>query len=671
MPAKKKKVLEDLEPMIAYEAQARDMSLRRNAAADIVRTDRFRNIENGISPFRYNVYDPGNTYLDVREAVILTQLAYWNFAVFRNVIDLMTEFSVGNIYFKGGTQKSRDFFSALFKKINLTDFQDKFYREYFRSGNVFIHRFDAKIKDNDVRKIIQVFGCEGSKAGERAIDQSFGNQDTETGMYDILTTDLRTNKIGKMEVYKNMLPTRYIILNPADVRILGTSNFSCGVYFKILSDFELTRLRNPMSEEDEQVFNSLPADAQKQIKVGSRTVIIPLNPHKILMAFYKKQDYEPFAVPMGFPVLEDINAKAEIKQIDMAIARTAQQAVLIVSHGAEMKDGTLWFNPKVSDKLHKLMANPSVSKTLVADWTTKAEWAIPEISDLLDPKKYEVLDRDINIGLNNVFMGGEKFANQQQRVELFITRLANARKVFIDSFLFQEVKRLSRNLGFRSFPTPVYEDIELKDHTQIQKIYERLAEIGMFTPQQTFEAIDKNILPDDTLFIEQQQEYKSQRDKGMFQPLIGGKPQAGGPNMPANGRPAGSTAPQTTKTITPIGLSRASVEEEPEQYSIVKIKENLLLTQELDNQIEKYLKKKFKIKKLNVSQASVAKEVSNIIVANEEPKDWLEKIENYCENPIDTNKERISKILEISAKHEISQDIASILLASKREPTKE
>ena len=41
-----------------------------------------------------------------------------------------------------------------------------------------------------------------------------------------------------------------------------------------------------------------------------------LDPKYLLYSFYKKQDYEPFAVPFAYPVLEDINAKIELKRID-------------------------------------------------------------------------------------------------------------------------------------------------------------------------------------------------------------------------------------------------------------------------------------------------------------------------------------------------------------------
>ena len=79
-------------------------SVRRNAASTIARTDRYKNIDDGLIPFRYSTGVKANSNMNIRDAVILCQKCYYNFAIFRNTIDLMTEFSCSNIYFKGGSQ---------------------------------------------------------------------------------------------------------------------------------------------------------------------------------------------------------------------------------------------------------------------------------------------------------------------------------------------------------------------------------------------------------------------------------------------------------------------------------------------------------------------------------------------------------------------------------------
>jgi hypothetical protein len=429
----------------------------------------------------------------------------------------MTEFSTSNIYFQGGSQKSRDFFHALFKKINIVDLQDKFFREYYRSGNVFIYRFDTRVKDEDITKITQTFGLT-SKA---AVD----------------------------------LPARYTIINPADVQIGGTINFAIGRYYKMLSDYELERLKNPKTDEDIEVFNSLPIETQKLIKTNSIGVLsIPLDRDKISAVFYKKQDYEPFAVPMGFPVLEDINWKAEMKKMDMAVTRTMQQAVLLVTMGTDPDKGGV--NQKNLEAMQALFQNESIGRVLIADYTTKAEFVIPDIGNLIGPEKYEVVDRDIQIGLNNILIGSEKFANTSIKVQVFMERLKQARQAFISEFLIPEIRRISKDLGFKNYPEPQFEDIDLKDDVQYSRIFNRLMELGILTPEEGLKAIESGRLPTPEESELSQEKYRQLRDQGYYQPLIGGGAAPSG----GAGRPAGTTGiPQTTKNVNPIGTSQAEL----------------------------------------------------------------------------------------------------------------
>ena len=463
-PKKEEKTLGEplmagLEESVAYrnEGGAEKVTrTRRNASSYIERTNRFSHIEKGLIPFNYSQGVSKNSNVDIRDAVILCQKCYYNFAIFRNTIDLMTEFSVADLYFTGGSKKSKSFFESLFRKIDLVGLQDKFFREYYRSGNVFFHRFDAKVQKKDIPKLSRVFGVKRLTA--------------------------------KHEV---TLPSRYIILNPADVQAGGNISFVASRFYKLLSDYEIERLRNPRTEEDREVFESLDAKTRKLIhEKGHHSIIIPLDPAKTIGVFYKKMDYEPLAVPMGWPVLEAINAKQEMRLMDMAVTRTTHQAILLVTMGAEPEKGGV--NQKNLEAMQKLFANESVGRVLISDYTTKAEFVIPEIADLLDPKKYEVIDRDINVGLNNILVGGEKYANQQTKVEVFMARLKQGRSVFINEFLDIEIKRIAKELGFRNYPKANFEDIPLREDYNLRRIYSRLIEIGVLTPEEGIMAIRKN-----------------------------------------------------------------------------------------------------------------------------------------------------------------------------------
>ena len=592
--------------------------MRRNASSTIERTDRFTNIDTGIIPFRYSNYVRNLSTLDVRDAIILCQKAYYNVGIFRNTIDLMTEFSDSQIYLTGGSQKSREFFEAYFKKINLASFQDQFFREYYRSGNVFTYRFDTSLTSEQLLKITQTFG---SKLKTIAQDGSV------------------------------KLPARYTIVNPADIYVGGTVNYAFNVYYKLLSDYELERLRDPKTDEDIEVYNNLPQDVKEKIKNKNNSyILVPLDKTKLAAVFYKKQDYEPLSIPMGFPVLDDINWKLEMKKMDMAVTRTMQQAVLLVTMGDTPDKGGV--NQKNLQAMQQLFENQSIGRVLIADYTTKAQFVIPDIGNLIGPQKYEVVDRDIQIGLNNILIGNEKFANTSIKVQVFVQRLKQAREVFINEFLIPEIRRMSKDIGFKNFPTPTFQDIDIKDDVQYSRIYNRLVELGVLTAEEGLAAIDTGRLPTQEESVQSQRKFKELRDEGLYQPLIGGS--AAG----QAGRPSGSSGvPQSTKNVKPIG-TKAS-------FSVVKIKDNILASQNLEEEVKSAVRKKFNVKKLSNQQKESAENISEIIIANELPENWKAKIEEYIEKPFDQNQEQINNIQEIAAEHQVSNYIASLLYHSK------
>tara|TARA_R100000315_G_C5143940_1_gene82295 strand:- start:30 stop:590 length:561 start_codon:yes stop_codon:yes gene_type:complete len=114
---------------------------RKNRAAFVNLKNRYSSIDCGLLP-----YDYSTDGINVRDTIELCQKAYSNVAVFRNAIDIMSEFTNTDIYLEGGTKKSREFFYEWFKKVNILNIKDQYFREYYRSGNVFLYRVDGKFK---------------------------------------------------------------------------------------------------------------------------------------------------------------------------------------------------------------------------------------------------------------------------------------------------------------------------------------------------------------------------------------------------------------------------------------------------------------------------------------------------------------------------------------------
>jgi len=250
-------------------------------------------------------------------------------------------------------------------------------------------------------------------------------------------------------------------------------------------------------------------------------------------------------------------------------------------------------------------------------------------------------------------------------VEVFLGRLRQGRQAFINNFLSQEIKKIAKSLGFKNFPIPYYEDFDLKDDSNARRIYTRLIELGILTPEEGLTAIETGRLPDKESSLNSQKELVEYRDQGFYQPLIGGAKSAepagsaksAGPVKSTEvGRPVGTdNIKQSTKKISPIGAS----------YSCAKVRDNLLIYGKVIVEVESQLKKKFKLKKLNQIQSESAEEIARTVILNEEKVNWFSSVAKYVENPIDNNFERIEKIKKIGIQHELDLFLASILSESQ------
>jgi len=651
-------------------------SVRRNRGGTVEPTNQYYHIENGLTPFESGQKTSGgNDTVSPYEAIRLTQLAYYNFSDFSNVINIMTEFSTNKIYLRGGNKKSRDFFDALFKKINIQALQEKFFLEYYRSGNVFPYRLEAIIKDEDINSINKVYGAKAAK-------------------------DVK-------------LPVKYIIINPTSITCAGSISFAESQFYQELNSYEIQRLKKPITEEDKNFYNSMPDDVKKQISKGNvnSKILLPLDPKYIYAIFWKKADYEPLAIPLGWRVLKDLNYKSELKAIDLAVARTTERSILLITMGFENKNGELFIDSKAMDAMRALFTSESVKKTLVADFTTKGQWLIPEVDKILGPEKYKQVNEDIKEGLNNIIAGtsGEKFANSSLKVKLFVQRLVQSREAFLNDFLIPEIKRISKDLGFRNYPTPIYENLDLKDEDLFARILAQLAGIGYVTPEELFSAMESGRLPTAEESEESQRKFKALKDEGLYLAVqqnptgqlevlyeqgkqqekllsktqehddkqktkdrkhAAENPQPAAPQIVLNaptkvgkpaGRPGGSSGtPKSQKK--PAKPSKAAI-------SVALIKQNLVLATELGKTIESKLLKHLKLEKLNEVQSQLKDSLQEQIMLSEVSDNWVkdEVINEYLTDPDKKNEERFNYCLNLAQEHQVNDYLAGIIANSQGE----
>jgi len=612
-------------------------SLRRNLAYVGPKIYKYGNIREGMLPFETSI----NGY-NIRDAIELCQKAYANIAIFRNAVDIMSEFANAEIYLEGGSQKSKDFFSKWMKYTRMWNVKDQYFREYYRSGNVFFYKINAKFNIDDFQKILETYA---------SYDGASYN------------TDIKLYNYPTPYDVKNLIPVQYTLLNPYYLTTNHTSSWHQVVYHKILSEYELERLRSPKNDHDKVVFDSLDDTTKEKIRLGqwSRDGLnIQLNPTDIIYSFYKKQDYEPFAIPFGFAVLDDINFKMEMKKIDQAICRTIENVILLITMGSEPAKGGI--NHKNIKAMQNLLSNQSVGRVLVADYTTKAEFIIPDMNKVLGYEKYKVVNEDIKEGLQNILIGSEKFANTTVKAQVFFERLKEARKAFLNDFLQPEMELIFRNLGFKGkCPIAKFEEVSIKDETQFNRVVTRMMELGILPPEEGLRVIETGIYPTKEELGTAQAKFVEERKKGYYNPIVGGVPVIAPPAPEVSG-----VKPPIKKTTTPNERGRP-VGSNASVYAKDAIAKVMDKTKDLYSIVEVGLKKKYSKKSLNAEQNKLAQGISEAIILGCQCESWTSLATEVLNDPNKLDKLNIlSEIQTTAGEHDLDTYAAALLYHSTK-----
>lgn len=630
----------------AASSSATRTEYRRNSAANTPTKDRFKNIADGLLPYNYSA-----DFVSVRDAIELCQKAYFNIPSFRSTIDLLSEFADSEIYLEGGNAKSRNFVNAWFKRIKIHDLKSQFFREYYRSGNVFLYTLEAKIK-NTAASMIESYG---------AVDSG------------------------------QKIPIKYVLLNPVDVGAKGSVSFGNYEYVKLLTPFEIARLKNPKTQHEKELRSALTPELLLKIDSSARStadaVYMKLDSSFLNVVFAKKQDYEPMSIPMVFSVLDDINKKLELKKIDQAIARSIENVVLLVTMGAEPDKGGV--NDKNLKAMQEIFKNKSVGRVLVSDYTTKADFIIPDLRKVIGKEKYEVLNKDIEEGLQNILIGESKYADTKLKLKIFMNRLDESRTLFLKEFLQPEIKRICKSLGMRSWPTVNFTKTDTLDDSDLQKLVTRMMELGILTPEQGIKTIKTGSFPEQEELLDAQKDYKEQREDGYYMPIVNSinlhekeakeeqqkfvnkialqnqktaeKSAMQKPSTPTSN--LAGVKPENKKSVSapsggrPVGTSNAS-------FSKKNIIQATKLVSEFELKAFASFAEKYGVERAEKDHELISR-VSESIIVGKETNEWEETLADVLGNFDKLGELNISpEVLDVGAKHGLDDLAAAILYHS-------
>ncbi|MHA2052022.1 MAG: hypothetical protein ACXADH_01940 [Candidatus Kariarchaeaceae archaeon] len=557
--------------------------VRDNAVGTYGNPTRFASVNALQMPFEHKGKED---VVSISTAIELCMKAYANVSIVRNTVESMVDFCVSDIYFVGGSKQSKKFFRKWFEEIDQTQLAEEFFREYHVSSNIFIHRREGKVSPETMKR-------------------------------------LRRSNLTETKI-----PVKYIILNPKEISKTSSTVYSDSSLVKVLSGYEVQNLKNPRTEADKRIFNSLPVEVQEKIKNRNfyrDGVYMDLPNDEIISCFAQKQAYQPFGIPYLYPILDDINLKLQLKNTDEQISRTVENVVLLVTHGTKPDEGGV--NSLVLNRLQELFRNRSVGRTIVADYTTQAEFIIPDLNKVIGPEKYKVVNEDIKDGLQNLLIGNDTVGNLQTKAQLFLEKVNRVRDKYINDFLYPEMKRVGEKMGFRDIPKPKFVEISLQDKTGVQRVVTRLIELGILHPEDGLKAIEKNIFPEADQLKDSQEKYVDERKQGFYNPLIGGVPMMEGAESNV---PTGVPSQENGRPIT------ASINGMRDFYSNVE---------NLQSFASKVVKKSLKKRKLTEDQQEAIDSLCKDVILSTDMQNW----ENQCRECL----EDFSKVKNLTTKKEI------------------
>lgn len=429
--------------------------------------NRFRNIDSPTTSVRdaysrldYEYFRP-NEAMPKRHKDILGACmeAYKRVSVVRQVVDMMGDFCSQGIRLVHPNKSVERFYEAWFEKVNGPERSERFANLFYRTGNVVVKRATAKIDDD--------IASEWRKS--------------------IAKTDLDPPdeyKVGPMEV-----PIRYTFLNPLSLDVVGEelAAFTGEVKYVLRMPNRISSLLNSglFGLEPAMLMENVPDDIRNAINTQQKYLL--LKNEKLLTFFYKKDDWEVWAYPMLYSLLDDLIYLEKMKLADL----TALDG--IISHIRIWKLGSLEHRIFPTDaaiaKLSNILLNHVAGGAMDFIWgpDLTIEETSTDLHRFLGSEKYQAVITSIHSGLGipaSISGASGTFANNFMSLRTLIERLEYGRKMLY-AFWMNEIKLVQKAMGFRYPAQIIFRHMNFQDETAEKALWVQLA--------------DRNIVSDETV----------------------------------------------------------------------------------------------------------------------------------------------------------------------------
>lgn len=383
--------------------------------------------------------------------------AYDKVGIVRNIIDLMGDFGCQGINLVHENKSVEKFYQQWFKKIDGKERSERYLNNLYRTGNVFVYKSYAEITDT-VRTYLKT-----------------------------LAEDI---KVEVPEIEENLIPWRYNFLNPLAIDqkdgkidlFLGKKNYelTANTFFDNFKDGAM-----PM-----KVLETLPPEVKRAIREKRQKV--ELDPERLCVCYYKKDDWQAWAHPMVYAILDDIIMLEKMKLADLAALDGAISNIRLWTLG-DFEHKVLPTKEGIN-KLRNILASNTGGGTmeLVYGPELKFTESNSQVYKFLGSEKYQSVLNSIYAGLGvpptltGMANNGGGFTNNFISLKTLMERLQYGRDQ-LTKFWQHEIEYIRKAMGFRKGAHVTYDQMSLSDEASEKNLLIQLADRDIISNETVLE----------------------------------------------------------------------------------------------------------------------------------------------------------------------------------------
>ena len=384
---------------------------------------------------------------------------YQRVGLVKNVIDLMGDFGSQGIRIVHKNKRIERFYRSWFKKINGKDRSERFLNNLYKTGNVVINRQTGKIS----LKVAQ-------------------NLYKSTASPDFQITNLNDIHLEKREI-----PWKYTFIDPVyvDVSAGALSSFSNTKRYELVLPSNLRRIiNNPKTPQESEIVSNLPIAIVEAAK-GKKAY--PLDPDKTMVFHYKKDDWQSWAYPMIYSIMDDITVIEKLKLADMAALDGAISNIRIFKLGS--LEHKIAPTKAAASKLAQILGNNVGGGTMDLVWGPDIELleSKTNVHQFLGEAKYTPHLNSIYAGLGipptlTGTYGAAGTTNNFISLKTLTQRLQYGRDI-LTMFWDHEISLIQKAMGFSSPAKVEFDRMDLSNEETEKALLVQLADRNLISDE--------------------------------------------------------------------------------------------------------------------------------------------------------------------------------------------